>query len=95
METTIIWHRPIRPNVSGHLEHHFDVSGPQAPLIHAWLIQDNRDHGEWRLSPWGNERFQIWADLKDARSFQRVTEHIARLKAAWGGPEHLVNWQQR
>ncbi len=45
--------------------------------------------------PPGTEHFEIWAEFKDAGSVNRVDGHIARLKAAWGAPEHLVQWQQR
>jgi len=95
VNTTILWCRAIRPNFAGYLEHHFDMVGPQVVMIHAWLVQDNKDHSEWRLSPRGTEHFEIWAEFKDAGSVNRVDGHIARLKAAWGAPEHLVQWQQR
>ena len=94
MMITRIVRRKALPSEQGpYLEHHFDVSGPKAALIQGWLIQDNKAHGEWRLSFRGIERFQIWANRYDSASIRQVDKHIARLKATWDAPEHLVHWE--
>lgn len=94
MTTTIVWDQPLQAFQSRFLEHHFSVSGPDTAVIHAWLMQDNEEHGEWRLNPLGVERFAIWANLDDAAAVRRVERHISRLKLAWDAPERSVFWMR-
>lgn len=95
LRTTILWRQAAQPNPSGFLVHRFELAGPEAILIQVWLSQDNKSHGEWRLTPWGSGKFEIWAKYKNAASLRQVESHIARLKAAWGAPEYPVDWEHR